>query len=163
MAPPERDDPTTRFAEFIHNAFREGWRRHSYETTLSQHTYEEARRVLETGGWTGIPEEVMEAVRAGAVPGDSLPTPEPQPLIRGVSREVEVLILDSDSRHSIALLFTHESFPGVTFGHRATVSAEDGFQLWLIELMEEIETGALHRMMSSEPAADPDGIIWTTW
>jgi hypothetical protein len=29
--------------------------------------------------------------------------------------------------------------------------------------MEEIDTGALHRMMRNEPAADDAGIIWTTW
>lgn len=29
--------------------------------------------------------------------------------------------------------------------------------------MEEIDTGALHRMMRTDPAADDAGIIWTTW
>jgi hypothetical protein len=29
--------------------------------------------------------------------------------------------------------------------------------------MEEIDTGALHRMMRNAPAADDAGIIWTTW
>jgi hypothetical protein len=29
--------------------------------------------------------------------------------------------------------------------------------------MEEIETGALHRMMQDQPAADSAGIVWTTW
>jgi hypothetical protein len=29
--------------------------------------------------------------------------------------------------------------------------------------MEEIETGALDRMMQDEPVADNSGVIWTTW
>jgi hypothetical protein len=32
-----------------------------------------------------------------------------------------------------------------------------------IWLKEEIETGALDRMMQIPPAADETGIIWTTW
>ena len=30
-------------------------------------------------------------------------------------------------------------------------------------LMEDIDTGALHRMMDNPPPADKDGIVWTTW
>jgi hypothetical protein len=29
--------------------------------------------------------------------------------------------------------------------------------------MEEIETGALDRMMQDPPAPDDAGVIWTTW
>jgi hypothetical protein len=29
--------------------------------------------------------------------------------------------------------------------------------------MEDIETGALHRMMNSRPTPDHAGITWTTW
>jgi hypothetical protein len=29
--------------------------------------------------------------------------------------------------------------------------------------MEEIDTGALRRMMRNQSAADDAGIIWTTW
>jgi len=29
--------------------------------------------------------------------------------------------------------------------------------------MEEIETGALDRMMQDEPVADNAGVMWTTW
>jgi hypothetical protein len=32
-----------------------------------------------------------------------------------------------------------------------------------IRLKEEIETGALDRMMQTSPDADETGIIWTTW
>ena len=57
-------------------------------------------------------------------------------------------------------MFSHQHFPGVRFGHRFSGydSALEG-----IELKEEIETGALDRMMQSQPAADDAGIIWTTW
>lgn len=30
-------------------------------------------------------------------------------------------------------------------------------------LIEEVETGALDRMLQAKPAPDDNGIIWTTW
>jgi hypothetical protein len=38
--------------------------------------------------------------------------------------------------------------------------AENREPIWLVE---EIETGALDRMMEDPPAPDDAGIIWTTW
>ena len=32
-----------------------------------------------------------------------------------------------------------------------------------INLMEEVETGALHHMMKNPPASGENGVIWTTW
>ena len=54
------------------------------------------------------------------------------------------------------------AFPGVRFGRRFRLepSGEDHELIWL---KEEIETGALHRMMQTEPVADDTGVIWTTW
>jgi hypothetical protein len=39
----------------------------------------------------------------------------------------------------------------------------DAAALEKIWLKEEIETGALDRMMQTPPAADETGIMWTTW
>jgi hypothetical protein len=33
----------------------------------------------------------------------------------------------------------------------------------MIWLKEDIETGALDRMMGTHPSADSTGIVWTTW
>ena len=62
----------------------------------------------------------------------------------------------------VAVLFTHQDFPGVRFGHRFPLDphAEGREQIWL---KEEIETGPLHRMMDSQPTPDDAGITWTTW
>ncbi len=60
----------------------------------------------------------------------------------------------------VAVLFSHSAFAGARFAHRfappGTVSNE------LIWLKEEIETGALHRMMRDvAPSPDDEGLIWT--
>ena len=57
---------------------------------------------------------------------------------------------------------SHQEFPRARFGHRFLLEpfAEGHEMIWL---MEEIDTGALHRMMRNQPAADDAGIIWTTW
>ena len=62
----------------------------------------------------------------------------------------------------VAVLFSHRDFPGARFGHRFFLEpgAEDYEKIWL---MEDLDTGALHRMMRNEPAADDAGIIWTAW
>jgi hypothetical protein len=62
----------------------------------------------------------------------------------------------------VAVLSCHEHFPGVRFGHRFPLEpfGEGHEEIWL---MEEIDTGALHRMMNDPPPADRDGIVWTTW
>jgi hypothetical protein len=59
-------------------------------------------------------------------------------------------------------LFSHAYFPGVRFGHRFPLEpyGQDHESIWL---MEEIDTGALHRMMRNQPPADSTGIIWTSW
>ena len=62
----------------------------------------------------------------------------------------------------VAVLFSHQDFPGARFGHRFFLEpgADDYEKIWL---MEDLDTGALHRMMRNEPAADDAGIIWTAW
>ena len=62
-------------------------------------------------------------------------------------------------RQCVVALFSHQGFPGVRFGHRFTPGDKHA-PIWL---KEEIETGALHRMMQAQPAPDDAGIVWTTW
>ena len=81
------------------------------------------------------------------------------PFIKGVGGDAEVIITGRGTRRCVAVLFCHQSFPGVRLGHRFT-RADKHAPIWL---MEEIETGALHRMMRAEPVPDEAGIIWTTW
>ena len=68
--------------------------------------------------------------------------------------------LGVDPQQRVAVLFSHQDFPGARFDHRFP-----GYDpaLERIELKEEIETGALHRISQSHPAPDDAGIIWTTW
>ena len=101
-----------------------------------------------------------QIVRDGAQPGDPLPPWRRRPFIRGVSDDAEVIITGTGSWRYVAVLFSHESFPGVRFGHRFAPPSDKHAPVWL---MEEIETGALHRMMRDRPAADDVGIVWTTW
>jgi hypothetical protein len=50
----------------------------------------------------------------------------------------------------------HERFPGIRFGYRMRTPSA-------IFLKEEVETGALHRMMLNLPSPNASGITWTTW
>jgi hypothetical protein len=109
---------------------------------------------------TGPDRAGNQVVRDGAQPGDPLPSLLRRPFIKGVSDEAEVIITGTGSWQYVAVLFSHESFPGVRFGHRFAPPPDKHAPVWL---MEEIETGALHRMMQDQPAADDAGIVWTTW
>jgi hypothetical protein len=70
---------------------------------------------------------------------------------------------DTGAGRRVAVLFSHQLFPGRRFGHRfpppSSMTARDA-PIWL---KEEIETGALHRMMTDPPVSDEAGILWTTW
>jgi hypothetical protein len=144
----------------IDDAFRHGWRPADAGPphVLTERAYAEARAVLSRGGWTGLDRETIQAVRDGAQPGDPLP---PRPFIAHVT-DTEVILTGRGPGRCVAVLFSHEQFPGARFGHRFPLEpfAEGHQEIWL---MEEIDTGALHRMMRNEPAADDAGIIWTTW
>jgi hypothetical protein len=147
----------------IEDAFRHGWRPagDGQLRVLTERAYAEARKLLGRGGWTGLDQETVQAVRDGAQPGDPLPPLQPRPFIDRVTA-TEVIITGGGLGRCVAVLFSYEDFPGARFGHRFFLEpfAEGHEQIWL---MEEIDTGALHRMMRSEPAADDAGIIWTTW
>ncbi|MHB1874843.1 MAG: hypothetical protein ACYCPF_08325, partial [Streptosporangiaceae bacterium] len=81
--------------------------------------------------------------------------------IQGVSDDAEVIITGAGPARSLAILFTHQAYPDVRFGHRFARWDDKHSLIWL---MEEIETGALHRMMrDAPPAAGAAGITWTTF
>ncbi len=148
----------------IEDAFRAGWiprpMPEGIQRTLTAGAYAQARRVLESGGRTGLDPITIEAVRAGAVPGDPLPPPERAPFIRGVSDDADVIITGTGPARRVAILFSHDDFPGIRFGHRFSPPSDKHALIWL---MEEIETGGLHRMMQTRPSADKNDIVWTSW
>ena len=143
--------------------FSEGWipQGAGEPRTLTERTYAEARKVLDHGGWTGLDHVTIQAVRGGALPGDPLPPLEAAPLIRDVT-DTEVITHGNGPERRVAVLFAYAPFPDVRFGHRFRLEspAENREPIWL---MEEIETGALDRMMQDPPAPDDAGVIWTTW
>lgn len=140
---------------YVETAFRNGLRLADGEI-LTERGYAGARRVLGHGGWTGLDPATVEAVRNGAQPGDRLP---PLPYISHIT-DPEVIITGSGPGRCVAVLFSYPDFPGVRFGHRFE---PDDSGVTEIELKEEIETGALDRMMADPPAPDSAGIIWTAW
>lgn len=129
---------------------------------LTESDREEARRILRGGGLTYLDPDIIERVRAGGQPGDPLPPLVASPLIDGVTG-TEVIITGEAPRRRVAVLFSHESFPGIRFGHRFPHPSEELAEYATIWLQEEIQTGALHRMMRDRHAADGAGIVWTTW
>ena len=79
----------------------------------------------------------------------------------GVSDDAEVIITGAAGHQpSVAILFSYAAYPGIRFGHQFSRPEDKHSLVWL---MEEIETGALYRMMRSQPAADGAGITWTTF
>jgi hypothetical protein len=73
-----------------------------------------------------------------------------------------VIIHGEGPERRVAVLFSYKPFPGVRFDHRFPLESppENNEPSWL---MEEIETGALDRMMQDSPVPDDAGVIWTTW
>jgi hypothetical protein len=68
-----------------------------------------------------------------------------------------VIITGTGQGRRVAVLFSYTDFPGVRLGHRFPPGLDGhGDPLYL---MEEIETGALHRMMQTPPPADTQPII----
>ena len=141
----------------IDRDFRQEWASPE-DGVLTEWAYAEARKVLGRGGWTGLDPATIEAVRDGAQPGDSLP---PQPFIRNVT-DTDVIIHGDGPGRRVAVLFSHARFPGVRFGHRFRLEPPPA-HLEPVWLREEMETGALDRMMQDPRAPDDAGVIWTTW
>ena len=128
--------------------------------TAAAHAGESSLSAPDGRAGTGLDHADNQVVRDGAQPEEPLPPRQRRPFIKGVSEDAEVIITGTGSWRYVAVLFSHESFPGVRFGHRFSPPSDKHAPVWL---MEEIETGALHRMMQDQPAADDAGIVWTRW
>jgi len=147
--------------EQVEADFRDGWvpRDVDEPRVLTDSAYTAARKIVEEGGWTGLDRSTIQAVRNGARPGDPLPQ-ERKPFIDRVTN-VQVIIIGSGPEGRVAVLFSHDHFPGIRFGHRLSLPSDRDARLALLWLKEQIETGALHRMMRDQPVPDDAGIIWT--
>jgi hypothetical protein len=130
---------------------------------LSAPEYRHAQRAIAESFPTSLDPAVIAAVRAGARPGDPLPPPGRMPLIAGVGADAEVIITGDGAGQRVAVLFSHQSFPGVRFGYRYPAPSSRTARYASVWLKEEVETGALNRMMREPPPADDAGIVWTTW
>jgi hypothetical protein len=114
---------------------------------VSEHEYEYLGR-LEAGGRLGDPLPAAPAKR--------------EPFITGIADDFEVRIASTGDHANVVVLFSHEHWPGVRFGHRFPPPDEaDGYEdIWL---KEAVETGGLGRLMGRHPNPDGDGIVWTDW
>jgi hypothetical protein len=146
----------------LERVIREGWvpEGAGKPRTLTPQNYEAAVKANK-GGWTGLDWALLRAVHEGAQPGDPFPPLEARPLILGV-HDVEVRIVGAGPERRVAAFFSYEPFPGTRFGHRFKPD-ETLTHYEHVNLMEEIETGGLHRLMTSEPELDEDGVIWTSF
>jgi hypothetical protein len=120
-------------------------------------------RVNQHGGWLNRDEhEYLQRLRAGGRRGEPLPAAPAtrEPYIDGIGEDFEIRIATQAEQVAVVILFSHERWPGIRFGHRfPPPNQADGYEdIWL---KEEVETGALSRLMDREPRPDDDGVIWT--
>jgi hypothetical protein len=106
--------------------------------------------------------EYLKWRQTGGRRGEPLPAAPTKrgPLINGIADDFAVRIASAGEQANVVVLFSHEDWPGVRFGHRfPPPDKSDGYEeIWL---MEEIETDGLGRLMARHPIPDADGIIWT--
>lgn len=150
----------------LERAFVHGWVSPARgQVILSEDQLTRIERVRDRGGWLNAQEhEHLERLRPGGRRGDPLPAAPAirQPFISGIAEDFEVRIAGAGDHASVVVLFSHEHWPGVRFGHRFPPPDQaDGYgEIWL---MEEVETGGLGRLMGRRPSPDDDGITWTDW
>jgi hypothetical protein len=145
---------------YLERTFREGWVPNGVGKPRRLTTQEyEAAVIANKGGWTGLDWALLRAVRDGTQPGDPLPPRKARPFIRGLA-DVEVRIMGVGPERRVAVFFSHTAYAGVRFGHRfepdETLTCYEH-----TDLMEEVETGGIHRLMANSPEPDEHGVIWT--
>jgi hypothetical protein len=150
----------------LQGAFVHGWVSPARgPVTFTEDELARLDQVSQHGGWLYKHEqEHLRRLRAGGRRGDPLPAAPAsrEPFIDGTGEDFEVQIATTAQQTNVVVLFSHERWPGIRFGHRfPPPDRADGYErIWL---KEEIETGALDRMMKGDPTPDSDGVIWTDW
>jgi len=125
---------------------------------LTLDAYAEARQSIKRGGPTSLDPATIEAVRGGARPGDALPPLPPDDHISHIT-DPAVAFTGSGPERLVAVLFSHQHFPGIRFGYRFPPMTTG--RSAALALITDIETGDLHRMMAVPPSPDKAGIVWT--
>jgi hypothetical protein len=152
--------------ERVERTFAHGWVTEAREpVAFSEDELGRIEQVRDHGGFLNAYEhEYLQWVKAGGRWGDPLPAAPARrdPFISGIADDFEVRITDAGDQKNVAILFSHQDWPGVRFGHRfPTPEESDGHdEIWL---MEEVETGALSRLMARNIKPDGDGVVWTDW
>ena len=150
----------------LEEAFVHGWVTPARgPVVFSEEQLARIERVCDHGGWLNDQErEYLERLEAGGRRGDPLPAAPAirDPFIDGIAEAFDVRIAGAGDDAHVVVLFSHEHWPGVRFGHRFPSPDEaDGYEdIWL---KEEVETGGLARLMGRHPDPDGDGIVWTDW
>lgn len=145
----------------IEAAFRERWVAPpgSEPQLLTGRDYAEALRFIAQPGKTWLAAVAIQAVRDGAQPGD----PVPHDRFLGPTPTPEVIIIGQEAERRVAVLFSHEDFPGVQFGHRFGLHIPGGNREAAIRLIEQVQAGALRQAMQTHRRDDGAGITWTPW
>jgi len=142
---PDNDLELERQRTDIETAFREGWLPLdvSKPRILTEHVYAEAHQFIDQRGGTWLDEAIIQAVRDGKQPADTLPPLRPDPY-RGYITDARVIIIGSGPGQRVAVLFPPEDFPGAQFGHRFEPDPPAAHQD-AQRLMDQIEAGAVHQ------------------
>ena len=78
-------------------------------------------QVREHGGWLNKDElEYLQRLQAGGRRGDPLPAAPAsrEPFINGIGEDFEVRMARTAEHANVVVLFSHEQWPGIRFGHR---------------------------------------------
>jgi hypothetical protein len=162
----EFDDALREQRRRLEKSFLKGWVTPARgPVVFSEDDVARIEQVRDHGGWLNKQEhEYLQQLRAGGLLGDPLPGAPAtrRPFIDGMADDFEVRIEGAGDSANVVIVFSHADHPGVRFGHRfpAPDEADGSEDIWL---MEEVETGALGRLLGRHPSPDSDGIVWTDW
>jgi hypothetical protein len=148
----------------LEGAFVHGWVTPARgAVTFNEEQLARLDEVCQNGGWTDKAEsEYLRRLRAGGPRGAPLPAAPAarEPYIDGIGEDFEFRISTQAGQANVVVLFSHERWPGIRFGHRFPTPREaDGYEaIWL---KEELETGALNRLMNGDQRPYNAEVIWT--
>ena len=95
----------------IEAAFRHGWTPigAGEPRVLTERDYTEVRAILGRGGWTGLDQATIDAVRGGAQPGDPLPPLQALPYIDRVT-DTEVILTGTGPGQRVTVCSPTQTF-----------------------------------------------------